>query len=274
MKRTVESEQFFTPKNTVQKCLSAVNELYPLEDFDLIVEPSAGAGAFYELLPGNTRYGLDIAPLHSEVIRQDFLTWSPPKQFTHILTIGNPPYGQRAALAVKFLEKACTYSSVVAFVLPRSFKKYTFQNRVPLDFHLISEFDCEDFADPSGHPLKVKSVFQVWERRDVLRDIIETPASHPDFTMEHAHLSRVTPEKLSELQTQFEFAIPQVGANFAPRHPKTLSKGSYWFIKPNSPGVREIFELLDFSFLDDMNTAHKSLSKRDIIQAYVNALAD
>jgi hypothetical protein len=40
------------------------------------------------------------------------------------------------------------------------------------------------------------------------------------------------------------------------------------------PGVRERFERLDFGFLDGMNTAHTSLSKKDIIAAYEKVVAD
>jgi hypothetical protein len=89
--------------------------------------------------------------------------------------------------------------------------------------------------------------------------------------MRHAHLSRVTPAQLAELRQRYEFAIPQVGFDFAPRNPHKLTKGSYWFIKPNVDGVFEVFANLDFSFLDGMNVAHKSLARADIIRAYMVA---
>jgi hypothetical protein len=59
-----------------------------------------------------------------------------------------------------------------------------------------------------------------------------------------------------------------VGAAFRPRDSAEIDKGSWWFIQPKVGGVRERFELLDFTFVEGMNTAHQSLSKRDIIRAY------
>ena len=188
------------------------------------------------------------------------------------MTIGNPPFGQRGSLAVKFIERAALFSDVIAFVLPRSFRKYTFQNRVPLNFHLIDQLDCDAFVTASGNPLTVKSVFQVWERRSAPRERIAPQRTHADFEMRHAHLSKTTRQQFGRLCAEFDFAIPQVGAAFHPRDPRSLARGSYWFIRANAPGVRETFERLDFAFLDGMNTAHKSLSKADIIAAYISAV--
>ena len=273
MKRTVAAEQFFTPAATVARCLSLLEQYYSLSDFEQIIEPSAGAGAFLEQLPPATRIGLDILPLHPEVLKTDFTTWTPPAAEGKVLTIGNPPFGRRAALAVQFVEKACQYSDVVAFILPRSFQKYTFQNRVPLHFHLIDFFDCDEFQTTENDIVQVKSTFQIWHRQSESRPITKAPREHADFDLIHAHMSRVSPEKRNQIRHEYEFAIPQVGADFTPRDPSLVEKGSHWFIKPKSDGVQEIFKQLDFSFLDGMNTAHKSLGKRDIIAAYTTAKA-
>jgi hypothetical protein len=117
----------------------------------------------------------------------------------------------------------------------------------------------------------VNTVFQIWQKRDELRAKEIGAKSHPDFEMRHAHMSRVTPQQLRALHS-YDFAIAQVGNNFAPRHPASISKGSYWFIKANVPQVKERFTQLDFAFLDGKNLAHKSLSKADIIAAYEHAV--
>lgn len=269
MKRTVATELYLTPEALARRCVDLVAARFDLTEFDLVVEPSAGAGAFYDLLPPPTRVGIDIAPGRPELVEADFLTWRPEAAAGRVLTIGNPPFGQRAALAVDFLERACSFSDVVAFILPRSFNKYTFQNRVPRYFHLVDSLECQEFVGPGGVPVQVKAVFQIWERRDELREVVELPSTHPDFAMRHGHLSRLSELELARLRRDYEFTVPQVGADFRPRSVETVSRGSHWFIRPNVPGVRERFERLDFSFLDGMNTAHKSLSKRDIVAAYV-----
>lgn len=270
MKRSVTTEQFFTAPAVVSACLDLLNKYIDPDSFSLWLEPAAGAGAFLHRLPEERRLGLDIEPLHREISRQNFLEWRPQPTHKRIITIGNPPYGQRAALAFRFIEHASHFSEVIAFILPRSFKKWTFQNRMPERFHLVAQLDCEEFVDPQGKLCTVKSVFQVWVKRDTPRALIELPESHNDFQMRHAHLSRVSTVELASLR-EYDIAIPQVGQNFLPRAPRELTRGSYWFIRLLSPTARQHFDELDFSFLDGQNTAHKSLSKRDIIYAYTRA---
>ena len=273
MKRVVEAEQYFTSTGVVRQCLDLVRKHYRFDDFGLIVEPCAGAGAFLVELPADKRIGLDILPLHDEIKVQDFLHWEPASASgktlpNKVLTIGNPPFGRRAKLAVQFIEKAAEFSDVIAFILPRSFNKYTFQNRVPSNFYLVDSLEAQDFETPDGEPLTIKSVFQIWEKRDTPRAKLKVERTHPDFELRHAHLSRVTPAQMTQLHQEYEFAIPQVGKIFTPRDADGITKGSYWFVKPIKPEVRQIFESLDFTFLDNMNVNLKSISKADIVTAY------
>jgi len=268
VKRTVKNEAYFTSAQVAQKCVDVVDRAFELSAFDVIVEPSAGDGAFLKLLPEGKRIGVDVAPQIAEVVEADFLQWKPATS-DRVLTIGNPPFGARASLAVKFIAYAAEFSDVIAFILPMSFNKYTFKNRVPLNFHLVDSMNISDEFSLDGQDVPINTVFQIWEKRDELRTKEIGARTHPDFDMRHAHLSRVTPRQLLELQA-YDFAIAQVGNNFAPRDPGGIVKGSYWFIKANAPQVKERFECLDFTFLDGMNLAHKSLSKADIIAAYEN----
>lgn len=267
-KRTVTLEQYFTKDSLVKKCIDFTNSCFPIGNIDLIIEPSAGAGAFLSQLPSSKTIGLDISPLLPQIIKADYFDWQPPRNKGSVLVIGNPPFGQRGSLAMRFLIKSFRFADCVAFILPRSFKKFTFQNRIPLHFHLAGEFDCDEFETASGVPVSVKSVFQVWVKKTIERETSSLKSSHADFEMKHCHLSRISKEMLAEVCEEYSFAIPQVGANFKPRDSKTITMGSYWFIKPNVDSARSVFEKLDFSFLHGMNTAFTSLSKKDIIRAY------
>ncbi|MDQ1701036.1 MAG: adenine-specific DNA-methyltransferase [Frankiaceae bacterium] len=268
MKRAVEREQFFTGRELARRCVDFADRLLRFETFARFVEPSAGDGSFLDLLPADRRIGIDIDPRAPGVVAADFLTWRPPAAPGRVLTIGNPPFGQRAVLAVDFVEAACVFSDAVAFILPRSFNKYTFANRVPRDFALLGSFDCDEFRAVDGRPRTVKAVFQVWQRGTEPRPLLLPPATHPHFGMRHCHLSRATPAELDRLRGAYEFAVAQVGSDFAPRDAHAVTRGSHWFIAPAVADVRRRFERLDFAFLDGMNTAHKSLSKRDIVAAY------
>lgn len=273
-KRTVGHEQFFTDRALAQRCVHFTDSLLDLGSFSLVVEPSAGDGRFLELLPAERRTGLDLLPRHPEILAADFLSWAPPGDVEgRTLVIGNPPFGQRAALAFDFLEHASGFADAVAFILPRSFNKWTFQNRVPRSFHLAGAMGCEEFADPSGRALTIKAVFQVWLRGEQPRELVRFPTEHADFDMWHGHLSRMTAADVAQARRDYAFTVPQVGADFRPRDVADVVRGSHWFIKPRAGHVRKVFETLDFGFLDGMNTAHTSLSKSDIIRAYTAARA-
>lgn len=170
MKRKVETEQYYTNKDLAKRCISLIEKFYGLDQFDIILEPSAGDGSFYNFLPKNKTVAIDVDPKHESVQKLDFFDYVPPEN-RKIITVGNPPFGARGSLAMKFIDKACNFSDVVAFILPRSFKKYTFMDRICPYFHLIEQFDCDSFNTPNGEELNIKCVFQIWERRNFKRDI-------------------------------------------------------------------------------------------------------
>lgn len=53
-------DQFFTRKEIAQSCLDQVKSLYNLDDFRSIIEPSAGQGSFFNILPFSKRIGIEI----------------------------------------------------------------------------------------------------------------------------------------------------------------------------------------------------------------------
>lgn len=271
MKRVVDKEQFYTSKDFAISCVRLLDSHFPLNRFGSIVEPSAGTGVFVDVLESFKVEAIDIDPRHPKVEQCDFLAWLPTLT-PPVLFVGNPPFGQRSSLAVRFMERACELGDVVAFILPRSFRKYTFINRIDPYFHLVEQIDGQDFVDTFGNEIEVKTVFQIWERRTTPRPKITTPTNHPDFLMRHAHLSRTSEAERNQLVQNYPFAIAQAGANFLPRDSTLITRGSWWFIAPRNPEVAERFYHLDFSFCDNMNIAHTSLSKGDIIRAYEEAL--
>ena len=71
---------------------------------------------------------------------QDFLKYFPHSNtFNKIHVIGNPPFGRQSSLAIKFIRHSAKFCNTISFILPKSFKKDSMRNKVPLDFHLIHE---------------------------------------------------------------------------------------------------------------------------------------
>lgn len=171
-------DQFYTKPSIVGYVLPMVD----LSQYDLIVEPSAGAGDFYKKLPAPTRIGLDLEPACANISRQDFFDYR-PTQAKNILTIGNPPFGKNSSNAVKFFNHAATFSSCIAFIVPRTFRKASIINKLDKRFHLITEeiLPLEAFYLPTGESYSVPTVFQVWQKQESDRQDEEIYHSHPDF---------------------------------------------------------------------------------------------
>ena len=117
----IEHDKYYTPSHVVEEVVSAVKGLdLPISN---IIEPSAGNGAFIEALSNafptiEVNY-YDLHPEHNLIKEQDFLTLDVPYQKDRLI-IGNPPFGNRNSLSVKFYKKAITLGDYVAFILPIS----------------------------------------------------------------------------------------------------------------------------------------------------------
>ena len=164
-----EKGQFFTPNTTAKYCYSKFIEvLKEYNDYEkyIFIEPSAGNGSFLEILPIDKRIGIDIEPKSNEIVKQDFLNWYPIEKGKYVV-IGNPPFGLRGQLALKFINHSSNFADYVCFILPQLFEsdgKGVPRKRV-IGLNLIhSEKLNTDFKTPDGKNIKVKCIFQIWSK--------------------------------------------------------------------------------------------------------------
>lgn len=165
-------DQFFTRPAIAKECWESLCKYMQSDGANIahykFVEPSAGLGAFYDLLPKNRRVGIDIVQFRPEFIQNDFLTWSPKLNGYSYACVGNPPFGYRAWLALAFLNHAAMFSNYVGFILPMAFQsrgKSNVQDRVK-GLHLAhsSPLPADSFIDANGNSLKVNALWQIWTR--------------------------------------------------------------------------------------------------------------
>lgn len=164
-----EKDQFFTSKDTAPYCYDKAIQVITDLGVDLsqftFIEPSAGDGSFYNLMPVSQRIGVDIEPKCDGVIESDFLKWMP--DHTNNICIGNPPFGLRGHLALKFINHAAQFSDFVCFVLPQLFDsngKGSCKSRVKGMNLIHSEVVDSSFYYPEGKNVSVNVVFQVWSK--------------------------------------------------------------------------------------------------------------
>jgi len=171
---SVGLDQFFTRPSIAKKCWGLFCNHMLTDGADIshynFVEPSAGLGAFYDLLPPNRRIGIDIVKFYPDYIQQDFLSWTPKKNGYSYACIGNPPFGYRAWLALIFLNHAASFSDYVGFILPMGFQSRGKSNLIDRvrGLYLVhsSPLPSDSFVDISGRPVKINALWQIWSRNN------------------------------------------------------------------------------------------------------------
>lgn len=171
-----EKDQFFTDTKTAEYCYNQTLKVLGDLGVDLreytFIEPSAGDGSFYNILPIHQRVGVDIEPKCEGVEKQDFLKWKPNTQTN--ICIGNPPFGLRGHLALKFINHAAQFSDFVCFILPQLFDsngKGSCKSRVKGMNLIHSEVVDSSFHYPDGKSVAVNVVFQIWAKNHKVEEV-------------------------------------------------------------------------------------------------------
>jgi hypothetical protein len=164
-----DKDQFFTSKATAKQCYDIFNDVIRSfgsnpDEYEY-VEPSVGNGNFYNLFPEDRRIGIDIESDMQDAVICDYLKWEPQADKKY-LVLGNPPFGLRSNLALRFLNHS-NYADFVGFILPQIFDsegKGSAKNRV-LGLNLIYSAPIRpDFYYPDGKEVKVNVIFQIWSK--------------------------------------------------------------------------------------------------------------
>jgi len=258
-------DKYYTSSDAVNLCIENIKKYVIIDDFDLIIEPSAGNGAFIEGIKSLTYNYLfyDIEPENEEIIKQDFLTFdiysTGLNGFQYkIHIVGNPPFGRQSSLAIRFIKKSCEFANSVSFILPKSFKKDSLIKKVPLNFHCVFEIDLPDNSFVvNGDAHNVPCIFQIWIKRAYNRNTIE------DIEPLNFHFVKKTENP--------DISFRRVGVN-AGTIDTCCDKSiqSHYFIKfTNNRSVADNITLLSAITFDFNNTiGPKSISKQELIHRF------
>jgi hypothetical protein len=101
-----------------------------------------------------------------------------------------------------------------------------------------------------------------------LRLTSDTLTEHADFTIRHAHMSRVSEKLRNQLITISDFCISQIGGLV---REVNVDKGSQYFIEDHTDDkrVRSVFENADLTeFQKGIGEGFTSFSRSDLIKLY------
>jgi hypothetical protein len=268
--REMGLDKFYTKKNISKMCIDLVDKEYKLETFDLIIEPSAGNGSFLEQIKHKNIIGIDISPENDKIIKKDFLKYNPDKKYNNILTIGNPPFGKISSLAIKFFNHASEWSNVIAFIIPKTFRRISVQNNLNLNFHLLKDIEIPNYPCSFEPPMSVKCCFQIWIKKNKPRKEIILDLTHDDWEFipfgPKDDNGQPTPPK------NVDFALRAYGGKCGEIFEKNLSKlrpKSYHWIKSNIDKKKliERFKSLDYSISFD-TARQNSIGKAELVKLY------
>lgn len=169
---SVGLDRFFTRPEIARECSLSLFEMMQADHADLgdyhFVDPGAGDGVFYDLMPHGRRTAIDIVPSRIEFVEHDYLTWKPEQIDRPYAVLGNPPFGYRAWLALAFVNHSATFADYIGCILPMGFQsegKGSPKHRVKGAELIVSEtLPSDAFVDPSGNPVKLNALWQIWKR--------------------------------------------------------------------------------------------------------------
>jgi hypothetical protein len=262
-------DQFYTNLECAKKYYDIFTSKVNIDEYDIILEPSAGTGSFYRLFPKDKRIGIDLEPKYDGVEKKNFFDYMPIKNKKYAI-VGNPPFGKISSLAVNFFNKSADFADVIAFILPRTFKRVSIQNHLNLNFHLIYSEDIPIKPCCFTPKMNAKCVFQIWKKIDTTRNIICYDKTHKDFIFikygPNDEKNQPTPP------TTADFALRAYGSNcghIVDSHLNNLRPKSWHWIKSNIDidVLKKRFTCLDYSISKD-TVRQDSIGQQELIFLY------
>jgi len=255
------TDKYYTSESTVKLCYKYIIEYLEIKKTDLVIEPSAGDGAFISIIKKltNNYIFIDIEPNNKDIIKQDYLELDINNyNYNNIHIIGNPPFGRQSSLAIKFIKKSVKFAASISFILPKSFKKSSLQKYFPLNYHLKLSIDLpENSFLVNNKSYDVPCVFQIWKKENILR--------LNNITLEPLNFEFVNKNSNPDIS----FRRVGVYAGKIDKNIKDKSEQSHYFIKFKINTVdNNLNKLENINFETDNTVGPKSISKQEIIKKF------
>ena len=170
--------EFFTKKEVAKYCYDLFIKFLEIHKIDLtqytFIEPSCGDLSFYELMPKEQRIGIDLEYKNDEILCENFLGFVPQNLHKKYIVLGNPPFGLRGNLALRFINHSSEFADFVAFILPPLFDsdgKGSPKKRIK-DYGLVhsEKLPLNSFVYPNGKSVEVATLFQIWAHKRLIEN--------------------------------------------------------------------------------------------------------
>lgn len=162
-----ELDKFYTKDEVALSCIETISPL--ISQSDVVVEPSAGAGAFSRQIKHPNLKAFDLEPENEAISQMNWFDVNVSIIGKGKLTvIGNPPFGVRSDLAKKFIKHAVSLGAeTISFILPKTFSKALNQRETlyPFEYRLVIEKELENNSFTlEGDSFHVPCSWYVWTK--------------------------------------------------------------------------------------------------------------
>lgn len=169
-----DNDEYFTKKEIALYCFDIFmkflkNNKIAMNEY-VFIEPSCGDLSFYNLMP-ESKIGIDLNAKDNHILKKNFLDFVPKNNKKYIV-LGNPPFGLRGNLALRFINHASNFASFIAFILPPLFNsdgKGSPKKRIKnMELVHSQNLPLNSFIYPNGKEVEVATLFQIWANKNML----------------------------------------------------------------------------------------------------------
>lgn len=256
-RRVTGKEQFYTPPSLAREVVAKVLQEIPDARDRVWLEPAGGTGSFIDAAEAagvRSIISFDIEPHHPRVEQGDFL--EQPLEVSGAIAVSNPPFGRNNALSVPFFNHCAKFCDVIAFIVPRSWRKWSVQNRLDMAFHLRSDTDLDvNFVNVRGEDVyernNLRTCIQIWKREGHRREPVEVP----DMEI----VKKTDPVDADVALTIFGYSCGAVDTDFPPE-----KKTTQMYLSLEHPKALEALNEVDFSRFFNKVAYTEALSFQEI----------
>jgi hypothetical protein len=277
-------DQFYTNPEIGKLFVNEINKISPLENFDQVIEPSAGSGNILQYLPSGS-LGFDLEPKGPGIVKMDWFDYEseyhPLFNPITIAVVGNPPFGTgyMNPLAKGFFNHASKFASLIAFIVPAKYHtSWKVHKGLDSKFGLYySKILPKNSFVFMGKPYDVNCCMQIWSQiplSENLRIMKAPPTNHPDFdfflTCDNVKRLNTVREQLKNGE-YWEFALKYWGnIRLCEMDEVPIDTTTHYLFVPKQPYVREILEQIDWAdYVSNMGAPNVG-GKSTLIKAYTD----
>jgi len=291
-KKRDPKDQFYTNPGISEYCIDVFQNTVDIDCNDVLLEPSAGSGSFSDTLLEQyyNVHAYDIEPKKEYIKKQNYLEFDYSIYNNKTIhCIGNPPFGPQSSLAKKFIKYSCQFCETISFILPKSFRKDSFQKAFPLNFHLVKEIDLpKNSFIIDGKEHNVPCVFQIWVKKNTERYIEPNVKEKGFHFVSRPTLKNITHDEEGKaikreniFSEEPDFGILRAGGGKrCGRISKEYKDGiacypeAWLFIKIDGKYDKDKFykEYKKINWIDDSNVGARSIDKQRFIRGINNVL--